>query len=343
MKRIFILVAIALCVVSVVSAEQSVLIDFSNLVADIIPDQDNDKAATQNRATMMDFGKQAGASFSGDDKRAMKTSLALENWDVVLASSSRTPMSQAKSFVVEAPSKEFTMVMGLRVSFPVAPFNSWAIVKPPFEIPAFEYMAQVDDEGNVQPQTDEDRASKFTRFEQGNGVLKNVGSIKAVQVRAYGLNFPHTLSTIIIDSFGNEQIMQMGNLQYDGWGTRVWRNPNYIQNVRNREVRLYPLYPKTTPFIKFGGFLVQRDAAHEGGDFIAYFKDVEVIYDKAVLDTNRDIDDERIWNIVAEREEARKNFEISRFGQMQVLRHLEKQRLANETFPQEGPLPSAGT
>lgn len=328
MKRIFILVAIALSVVSVVSAEQKVLIDFSQLVADIIPDQDN--KPTQNRATMMDYSDVAGGSFTEEQKEIMKTSLALPNWDIVLASSSRTPMTQAKSFVVPAPSKEHGTVMGIRVNFPVAPFNSWARIKPPFEIPAFEYMAQVSDEGEIQEPTEEDRANKFTRFEQGYGVIKNVGTIKAVQVKAYGLNFPHALSTVIIDSQGKENTMFMGYLNFDGWSELKWNNPGYVTDVRNRELRLYPLYPKATPFIKFGGFLVQRDAAHDGGDFIAYFKDVQVIYDQAVLDTDRDIDDEAIWNIIADREEDRKNVEIKRFGQVQVMRYLEKDRQAKE-------------
>jgi len=30
--------------------------------------------------------------------------------------------------------------------------------------------------------------------------------------------------------------------------------------VRNRELRVFPLYPKTTPMVKFDGFLVTRDA-----------------------------------------------------------------------------------
>ncbi len=329
MKRIFILIATVLCMVTVVSAEQKVLIDFSTLVADIMPDQDNQP--TQNRATMMDFSQVAGDSFTDDQRKIMKTSLALANWDVVLASSSRTPLTQSKSFVVEAPSKQFGSVMGVRVNFPTFAHNSWAHIKPPFDIPAFEYMAQVDDEGNIQEQTDEDKASKFTRFEQGYGVIKNVGTIKAVQVKYYGLNFPHALSTVIIDSQGNSQNMFMGYMNTDGWSELTWNNPMYITDVRNRELRLYPVYPKATPFIKFGGFLVQRDAANEGGDYIGYFKEVQVIYDQAVLDVDRDIDDESIWNIIGDRENDRMKREISRFGQMQVLRYLEKDRQAKET------------
>lgn len=329
MKRMFILVAIALLAAGAVFAEESVLIDFTKLTADILPNEDN--VNMQNRATVMDFSEVAGQSYTDTQREAMKTSLAIANWNVVLSSSSRTVQNQALSYTSEAASKQFGKVMGVRIHFPVEPFNSWARIQPPFEIPGFEYMAQVSDDGVVQAPTDEDKANKYTRFEQGYGVVKNVGVIKMVQVSVYGLNFPHGLSTILIDSDNNEQAMFMGYLRHDGWGTLTWTNPSYVTDVRNRELRLYPLYPKSTPFVKFGGFLVQRDAAFEGGDFISYFRDVKIIYDKAVLDTDRDIEDEGLWNIIATREEARKRAEMARFGQMQVLRYLEGEKKATES------------
>lgn len=320
MKRMFILVAIALLAVGAVFAEEAVLIDFSKLAADSEPNQDN--VPTQNQRTVMDYSGTAGGSYTTEQKAIMKTSLALQNWDVVLASSSRTVTNQSKSYTLEAPSKQFGKVLGVRVHFPVEPFNSWARIRPPFDIPAFEVLQD----------------SKFTRFEEGHGVVKNVGVIKSVAVNAYGLNFPHGLSAILIDSTGKEQVVFMGYLNYDGWGELRWDNPNYVTEVRNRELRIYPLYPKATPFVKFGGFLIQKDAAKEGGDFIAYFRDVKVIYDKAVLDTDRDIQDEDLWNIVKDRETARKNAEMERFGNVQVLRYLEAQKKASESSftPTEG-------
>jgi hypothetical protein len=336
MKRMFILVAIVLFIAGSLFAEEAVLIDFSKLTADIIPNQDN--APTQNRATMMDYSNVAGGSFTTEQRAVMKTSLAITNWDVVLASSSRTVDNQVRSFTAEAPSKQFGTVMGIRIHFPVEPYNSWARIKPPFEIPAYEAQADVDDEGNIQPADgNSTSATGFSRFEDGYGVVKNVGTIKSVAVNAYGLNFSHGLSACVLDSTGKEQIMFLGYLNYDGWGELRWDNPQYIQAVRNRELRIYPLYPTTTPFIKFNGFLIQRDAAKEGGDFVGYIKDVKVIYDKAVLDTDRDIDDESIWNIIRDRETDKKRWEMSRFGAQQVLRYLEAQKQATETEFQTSP------
>jgi hypothetical protein len=328
MKRMLILVAIGLLVAGALFAEEAVLIDFAKLTADIVPVDDK---PTQNKATMMDYANVAGSSFTTEQKAVMKTSLAITNWEVTLASSSRTVGNMVLSYTKEAPSKQWGTVMGVRIHFPVESFNSWAMIKPPFDIPAFEPQANVQDDGSIEPADDNDGITGPSRFEDGYGVVKNVGTIKSVAVNAYGLNFPHGLTSIIIDNTGTHKEVFMGYLNYDGWGELRWDNPAYIQEVRNRDLRLYPLYPTSTPFVKFGGFMIKRDAAKEGGDFIGYFKDVKVIFDKAVLDTDRDIQDEALWHIIQDRETARKIWEMERFGQNQVLRYLDAQKQATET------------
>ena len=339
MKRMLILVVIAI-LTGPLYADEAVLIDFSLLKADIhVKGSEDDESDTpnQNRQTMMDFSHVAGGSFTTEQKSVMKTSLAITNWEVHLASSSRSVHNITNSYTREAPSKQFETVMGVRVLFPVEPHNSWATVKPPFEIPAYEPAAEIDDEGNINPPEDGSNGitgvSRFEAQEEGQpayGVVKNMGVLRSVAVNVYGLNFPHGLSTLLIDSAGNTRTIFMGFLNFDGWGELIWNNPAYIQEVRNRDIRLYPLYPASTPFIKFGGFLIQRDGSKTGGDFITYFKDVRIIYDKAVLDTERDIDDEALWEIILTRETARKVWEMERFGQNQVLRYLESQKQATE-------------
>jgi hypothetical protein len=333
MKRMLILLAIVLFSVGTLFAEEAILIDFGKLAADIMPDPDHGNINTQNRATVMDFGKSraAGASITPEQRAVMKTSLAITNWDVLLASSSRFVENISLSYTAEAPSKQWGTVMGLRIHFPIEPFNSWATVKPPFEIPAFEPQAEIDDDGNFTGEPEGNGITGPSRFEDGFGVIKNVGTIKSLAVNVYGLNFPHQLFMSYIDNQGTYKEVSMGYLNYDGWMELRWDNPAYIQEVRNRELRLYPLYPASTPFIKFGGFRVARDAAREGGDFVCYFKDVKVIFDKAVLDTDRDIDDESLWHIIFDRETARKNWEIERFGQNQVLHYLDAKKQATES------------
>lgn len=346
MRKLSIVLAAALCLAGAVAAfaDEAVLIDFSLLTADIIEDPLAPGSKTQNRATIMDFSTVAGASYTKEQKKQMLTSLAITNWDVILASSSRTNENQSLSYTKEAKVDQNAAkyagatVLGVRVRFPLEPFNSWAKIVPPFQIPAFEPKATVDDTGKITPKTDNQGLdpvnARLTRFEgtynpdtkitTAFGVVKNVGVIKAIAVDVKGLNFPHGLSVILIDNDGNERVCFMGYLNFDGWRTLRWDNPQYITDVRNRELRIFPIYPRTTPFVKFGGFLITRDAAHEGGDFIAYFKSVRILYDRAVLDPVRDIDDEAIWGIVTTREEARKKLEAERFGSSQVLRYIEK-------------------
>jgi hypothetical protein len=349
MKQIFILIVIAL-LAGPLFADEATLVDFTLLKADIhvkVNENDDSDTPNQNRQTMMDFSRVAGTSFTQEQKDVMKTSLAITNWEILLASSSRTVENVGFSYTREAVSKGYfdgeTTVMGVRIRFPVEPFNSWAIIKPPFEIPAFEPQADIGNDGTITRRTNSDGITGPSRFESQSGrdedytpaygVIKNVGTVKSIAVRVYGLNFPHSLSTIIIDSTGASKNIMMGHLLFDGWGELIWNNPAYVTEVRNRNIRLFPLYPDSTPFIKFGGFLIQRDAAKAGGDFITYFKDVKVIYDRAVITTDRDIEDEGLWNIIYDRETARKTWEMERFGQTQVLRYLEAQKQATERFP----------
>ncbi|MDR2898417.1 MAG: flagellar filament outer layer protein FlaA [Spirochaetaceae bacterium] len=335
MKRRFILVAMALMLVGAVAiAEEAVIIDFSLLTADIIADADGNM--TQNGRTTMDFARVAGASFNEDQKALMKTSLAFADWEIVLNSSARNvtsvTLSQVKAAPVTGGSQPFVgqEVMGVRVLFPSTPVNSNARIVPAFEIPAFEPMATVDGEGNVQEPTDEEKASGKTRFEDGFGVVKNVGTIKSLKVTTMGMSFPHALYVLLKDTNSVERRYFMGYLNFDGWKELIWNNPDYISEIRNREVRIQPIYPNALPFVKFAGFQVVRDAAHQGGDFIGYFKDVAVIFDKALLTTERDIADEDLWGIVTKREREKQVYEMTRFGNNQVTRYLEKEKMAPE-------------
>lgn len=336
MKRTFCLLATALMLAgSMVFADESVLIDFTQLQADCVNDE-NDRP-TQNKRTVMDFSVAAGATFTEDQKDLMKTSLALPEWEVQLNSSARNVGSLAESRVVAAPVKDSAKVpfagkevMGVRIIFPEMACNANARIVPPFIIPAYEPLADADDEGVRQEPTDEQKASGKTLFEEGYGVVKNVGTVKSIACTTMGMNYPHALYVLLADNDGVERRYFMGYLGFDGWKTLIWNNPQYISEIRNREIRVYPIYPRGLPFVKFTGFQICRDAAHIGGNFIGYFKDVKVIYDKALLTSDRDIADEDLWGIITKKEAERQSAEMQRFGNNQVNRYLEKEKLATE-------------
>ena len=307
MKRLAVLLCLFMVVSGMmISAEESILIDFGSLTVDT--------ETGENEATIIDFSDKAGTSFTDEEKSQMRTSLAIDNWDVQLASSSRTVMNQRYSMTREAPVKETARryagetIMGVRIHFPEESYNSFAVIKPPFEIPAY-YTPEEPDKFN------------------GIGVLKNVGVIKSISMNVLGKNFPHRIGVVVQDQNNIEQTIILSHLEFDGWKTLTWQNPNYIDEVRNREIAKFPLYPKTAPNYKLIGILIFRDAMHEGGDFVTYLKDISMTYDLAVLSLESDVNDEEIWGILEQREEARRTAEFERLGNVQVLRYLEQQKM----------------
>lgn len=347
MKKTLVLSAAAMMLFASAFATEATLIDFTTLDGDIsIKAQDSDIELPQNKRTIMDYGVAAGATYSEEQKDLMKTSLYIGEWEVVLNSSARNTVSVSQSTVVPAPVRDSAKVpfagknvMGVHVIFPSGAYNANCKIVPPFEIPAYEPLSTADDSGNRQEQTDEQKASGRTLFEadedetQGSpayGLVKNVGTLKSIAVTTMGMNYPHGLYVLLKDNDNIERRYFMGYLGFDGWKTLTWNNPDYITEVRTREIRVYPIYPRGLPYVKFTGFQVTRDASHIGDDYIGYFKDVKIIYDKAELTSERDIADEDLWGIVNRRERAKQNLEFSRFGNKQVNRYLEKAKMATE-------------
>ncbi len=326
MKRFWTLLVALLVAVTVSGvAQESVLIDFSELMADWPADD-----PTDNERTLVDFGDLAGATFTEEERDLMKSSLAIENWDIELSSSSRTMQrvvdSQVRQATVREGATQFENegVMGIRLSFPTESFNAWALIHPPFEIPAFQDVDELDGDGNlVVPDDEQGVGRKFDNY----GVVKNVGTLRTVSMNVYGLNYPYRISLILQDENHNTREVLMGNLEFDGWNELTWENPNYVQDVRNREVRQQPLYPRLSPMRKLVGIRIYRDGSQEGGDFVSYIKDINLTYDLATLDVERDIDDEAVWGILQEREQARRQAELRRLGNVQILRFLEQRRM----------------
>lgn len=335
MKRLCILIGVALLLISVSAvAEKSILIDFSALIKDAI--LGDNQEATENSDTMIDFSTVAGSTFDEETKAKMKTSLSSDNWEVILASSARTVQNQARSMTRDSLTSESARpfdgeemankhVMGIRVHFPMSPFNSYAIIQPPFEIPAYAIKTEL--QGDKLVEVEGDLGTKF----DGKGVVRNIGVLKSVEVIVFGSNFPNGFGIILKDENGKEQHIFMDYLQFDGWRKLVWNNPNYILEVRNREIKKYPLYPKSEPFRKLAGMIIYRDAAQEGGDIIVYVKDITLTYDKAILEPVRDINHEAIWGILSARQDARRRAELRRVGNKQVERYLEGLKMHKET------------
>ncbi|MFP4703741.1 MAG: flagellar filament outer layer protein FlaA [Spirochaetaceae bacterium] len=335
MKRsLMLLLVVLVCFAAPVFGEQTTLIDFSELLADY-PEEN----PVNHRDTLLDYSDQAGTVFTEEERADMKTSLAIEQWEVDLASSSRFTETLRNSTVRQAFVREEAdqfaeeAVMGVRVFFPEAPYNGWAMVRPPFEIPAYADPTEVeDDETLVTPEDQEGSGDKYVEY----GVVKNVGTLESLSMHVYGLNFPHGVSVVLQDENNEEQEIFLGYADFEGWRRLEWENPNYISEVRDRELRTFPLYPNLQPMRKLVGIRIYRDAEMEGGDFVGYFKDIRLTYDLATLDTEQDIDNEEVWGILKEREAARRQAELRRLGNTQILRYLERLKQHDPEAEEQG-------
>jgi hypothetical protein len=334
MKRIFILLVIALVAASAFAAENT-LIDFTLLTADATVGQ-GDAARPENERTLIDFASVAGASFTEEERGLMKSSLYIANWEVDLNSSAQSALTQSHSLVkvatVRDDADQFAgdPVLGARVSFPTEPWNAWALIRPPFEIQAYANRTTLDANGEI-VETQGDGIVNGDKFEDGYGVIKNVGVVKQIGVWVYGLNFPHSFSVVLQDENNEQHEIFMGYLQFDGWRQLIWDNPNYISDVRDRDLRTYPLYPNLQPMMKLVGFRVYRDGAAVGGDFITYVHDVTLIYDEARLQLQEAIPHDSLWGILSDRESDRRKAELRRLGNQQVLRFIEQQLQSPQT------------
>lgn len=326
MRRFFILITMVLFFIGSISfADESVLIDFSLLAADYPGDN-----PYENVRTLVDYSDNAGTSYSDDDKSMMVTSLAMKNWEVVLSSSSRRlynmATSMTKEVLVESTAKKYAgeKVIGVRVNLPDEAFNSNATIKPPFEIPAYMKKTTMGADGILVVDETDRNGDKFI---DGYGVVKNVGILESLSLSMYGSNFPQGIEVILKDQNNEERAISLQTMEFDGWKTLTWKNPNYIYEVRNRDVRTIPLYPRATPMVKFMGIRIAKGATQFGGDIIAYFKNITITYDKAVLVVERDIDEEAVWGILQEREDSKRSAEFERLGQDQVLRYIEQKKM----------------
>ncbi len=299
---------------------------------------------TQHMETLMDFSGVIGMNYNAEDRKSMKVSLAPSNWIVRLNSSAAFVENTAMSYTLEwhtkanetsilhdPPKQGQTAqkpagysILGIRIKFPEENFNNWALVSPPFDIPAYEDK-NLDFVGkSIDNTLPENRGNKY---ENGYGVIKNISVIKRIKMRIYGLQFKNSIAILIKDdNFRVTEYHFPEYLDFDGWREIVWVNPNYIENVANRELFIVPLYPKSEPHIKLEGFRVYRQGDQFGGDFVVYIKDVKVVYDLAILDLEREIDHESAWGILEARVKEAKIRELTRIGDSQLMQYLERKK-----------------
>lgn len=298
---------------------------------------------TQHMLTLIDYSKVAGTSFSDDQKKVMKISLACYNWEILLNSSARHVKNVEKTYCTEWHSKPVEVlydddthppaerpkgynIMAIRINFPEDYYNNWALIKPPFDIPVFEDI-DTDYRGNKLDPAQIER--KGNKFENGFGVIKNVGMIKRIELRVYGLNYNNSIAVLLENEKGEIKEYDFPTrLNFDGWRRLIWTNPNYIERVENRDLFIVPLYPQYEPYIKFHAFRIYRPGEFLGGDFVTYIRDVQVVYDEAVVNRdNEPISHEQVWGILQKKSMEIKEREVRKLGFKQILKFIESLKM----------------
>jgi hypothetical protein len=130
-------------------------------------------------------------------------------------------------------------------TIPIVAVNSYAMIKPPFEIPAYELNESTADENDQ-------RVFKF----DGYGVVRNVGTIKEIKVETLGRNFPHNLFCCDRERNRRRAIHQNGKSGVFWLEIIDLAEPELPRRCAKPTTNaLSPLYPQNEPFIKIKGIL----------------------------------------------------------------------------------------
>lgn len=305
MKKIIFIVLISLSAVAALSAEEAVLLDFGLLTAD--------DGKTNNSATTIDVSKYTTYDLSEQNRPELKTSLAIEKWDVELAPSARFAVNENRSMVrqvVSTTAEGEQNVMGIRLLFPRTQNNSYAEISPEFEIPLW---------------AEKDGSYMFQN--NGLGVVTNVGVLKKMRIRVCGRNYTHRVHVVVETGKDQTKVIDFGALNFVGWRTLEWVNPHYIQSPSDRDWVNDPIYPGNMPYVKILSIRIIKDKKYMGGDFITYIDRIDIDYDKAYIETEFDIDDEDVWGIQKEWQDQVEQNDYRNIGQKQTKVFLEGQKL----------------
>ncbi|MEN2998319.1 MAG: flagellar filament outer layer protein FlaA [Brevinematia bacterium] len=250
----------------------------------------------------------------------------INNWKVELVSSARFVPNIVNSYVLKVQSAKWGDVMGVRIKFPATPFLSNAKIIPPFRFtPYYLDGTPVDPEGDFSKK-------QFTEEEKvKSGILMNVLQIKRVSVWVAGRNYKHLMSVIFRNEDGAEEEYFMGALYFQGWRRLAWENPNYIEQVNQRILQRLPLYPRPLPYKELAYFKIYKPQEEQGGDFVVYFKDVAVSFDRAIVYEELDIDDEKYWQILSkEKIEYTKRMLRKIIDQVELVELEKKRKVASQ-------------
>ncbi len=292
MKKLLVILSFVLVSNSVYALTNSTLIDF-NITGDIANLQTGESNAT--------------------DLVSVEKNLFNNNWLVLLNESARLVENVRYSYTTNVDSKgnngvwEAGKVLGVRAYFPKQSWNSYAIVRPMFELELYG-----GGDGN--------------KYTGGKGVVHNVGPIKSVKSWVYGRNFLITYFVNLKDQDSKTTQIPMGNLYFSGWRQLAWNNLNYTSDIYTEEFRKTPLYPRMVPSVKLDSLQFYRGKESLGSDFVTYVKDVTLEHDVVIVDVEEDVNDEATWQIMKTENDRKQAIENVRIREELELAELQSKR-----------------
>jgi len=293
MKKILVILSFVFVSYSVYGLTNSTLIDFA-VTGDIASLQEDQATNATNLVSL-------------------ESNLFNDNWLVLLNESARLIENVRYSYATNVDSKgnngiwEAGKVLGVRAYFPKQAWNSYALVRPRFELELYG-----GGDGN--------------KYADGKGVIHNVGPIKSVKSWVYGRNFLVAYFVNIKDQDSKMTQIPMGNLYFNGWRQLTWNNLNYASDVYTGNYKKTPLYPKMIPSIKLDSLQFYRGKDALGSDFVTYVKDVTFEHDLVIIDVEEDIDDEGTWHIMKTENDRKQAIENIRIREELELSELEAKR-----------------
>ena len=101
-----------------------------------------------------------------------------------------------------------------------------------------------------------------------------------------GNNFTYSLYVRVEDKLGGQRDIFVGYMNFVGWKTKSWVNPNIDFELKLKEIRKNqrPYYPDEYPYLKFICFVVHRAEPQVTGNFITMIKEVTIEYDEGFLE-----------------------------------------------------------
>lgn len=207
-------------------------------------------------------------------------SLAMDRWNIKLSGYSDNAFSRQHSILqlvdVDSTKLEsdikFNKCLGIRVHFEYSHGNDWAQIKT--RLPLDPYYSK-----------------------EGEGILLNVGPIKSISMWVAGRNFKNTIEVRMVDQNGKFKSINFGTLFFRGWRKLTWVNPDYIKDIKKRDIVKEHLYPRFSPYLKLDSIVIYKSHQEAGGDFVTYVKDIRVEYEPALMAIEATIDDEGAWHI----------------------------------------------